>query len=50
MARAAAYHLSKRLQTLVAALFCLTATQLVLASCTPEPVLMPTGARIAIAR
>lgn len=50
MARAAAYHLSKRLQTLTAALFCLMATQLILASCTPEPVFMQTGARVSIAR
>ncbi len=50
MAHAAALFVSKRLQALSAALFCLMAAQLVLASCTPEPVAMPMGARIAISR
>ncbi len=50
MAHAAALFVSKRLQALSAALFCLMAAQLVLASCTPEPVAMPMGARIAVSR
>lgn len=50
MARAAALYLSRRLQTLSAAALCLVAAQLVLASCTPEPVAFPMGARVAIGR
>lgn len=50
MARAAVLFVSRRLQAVTAAVFCLMAAQLVLASCTPEPVFMPTGARIAVGR
>lgn len=50
MARTAALFVSRRLQTLSAAVFCLMAAQLVLASCTPEHVAMPMGARVTIVR
>lgn len=50
MTRSAVLFVSKRLQTITAALFCLMAAQLVLASCTPEPVAMPMGARVAVSR
>jgi hypothetical protein len=50
MAVTAALFVSKRLQNITAALFCLMAAQLVLASCTPEEVPMPMGARVAISR
>lgn len=50
MTRAAVLFVSKRLQTVTAALFCLMAAQLVLASCTPEPAFMPIGARVAVTR
>ena len=49
MARAIAYSVSNRLQPVAAALLCLMATQLVLASCgDPEPI--PYAARIAVER
>lgn len=50
MKAAAALFVSKRLQSAAAALFCLMALQLVAASCTPEPVAYPMGARVAISR
>ncbi len=50
MAVAAALFVSKRLQMITAALFCLMAVQLVLASCTPEIATYPTSARVAITR
>ena len=46
----AALFVSKRLQAVTAALFCLMAAQMVLASCTPEPAAYPMGARVAITR
>jgi hypothetical protein len=48
MAVAAALFVSKRLQAITAALFCLMAMQFVLASCTPEVAPYPMGARVAI--
>jgi hypothetical protein len=49
MARAIAYSVSNRLQPIAAAILCLMATQLVLASCgDPEPV--PFAARVAVTR
>jgi hypothetical protein len=49
MARAIAYSVSNRLQPIAAAILCLMAAQLVLASCgDPEPV--PFAARVAISR
>ncbi|MCA0368657.1 MAG: hypothetical protein LCH57_11440 [Proteobacteria bacterium] len=48
MARLIAFAVSKRLQSLVAALLCLMAIQLVTASCTPEPA--PYATRTAIQR
>ena len=50
MAITAALFVSKRLQMVTAAFFCLMAAQLVLASCTPEPVAFPMGARVAVTR
>jgi hypothetical protein len=50
MAVTAALFVSKRLQVLTAAFFCLMAAQLVLASCTPELANYPMGARVAITR
>jgi len=43
-----AFGVSKRLQVVTAAILCLMASQLILASCTPEPV--PYAARIGIDR
>jgi hypothetical protein len=49
MARAIAFTVSNRLQPIVAAILCLMAAQLVLASCgDPEPI--PYAARVAIQR
>ncbi|MEQ7155836.1 hypothetical protein [Brevundimonas aurifodinae] len=49
MARAIAYSVSNRLQPVAAAILCLMAAQLVLASCgDPEPV--PFAARVAVTR
>jgi hypothetical protein len=49
MARAIAYSVSNRLQPIAAAILCLMAAQLVLASCgDPEPV--PFAARVAVQR
>ncbi len=49
MARAIAYSVSNRLQPIAAAILCLMAAQLVLASCgDPEPV--PFAARVAVER
>lgn len=49
MARAIAYSVSNRLQPIAAAILCLMAAQLVLASCgDPEPV--PFAARVAVTR
>jgi hypothetical protein len=50
MAVTAALFVSKRLQAVTAAFFCLMAAQLILASCTPEEVPYPMGARVAITR
>ncbi len=50
MAIAAAIFVSNRLQRVAAAVICLMAAQLVLASCTPEPVAFPGAARVAITR
>lgn len=50
MKTATALFVSKRLQSAAAALFCLMALQLVAASCSPEPVAYPMGARVAIDR
>jgi hypothetical protein len=50
MAITAALFVSKRLQMVTATFLCLMAAQLVLASCTPEPVAFPMGARVAIER
>ncbi len=50
MAVTTALFVSKRLQSITAAVFCLMAAQLILASCTPEQVPMPMGARVAITR
>lgn len=50
MAAAAVLYLSRRLQTLSAAVLCLLAVQTALAACTPEPVALPMGARVAIGR
>jgi hypothetical protein len=52
MAISTALFVSKRLQRLSAALFCLMAAQMVLASCTPEPTLGLYGgaARVAVSR
>nr|WP_292182840.1 hypothetical protein [Brevundimonas sp.] len=46
MARSIILVVSKRLQALAAALLCLMAIQLVVASCTPEPA--PYATRVAI--
>ena len=48
MVRAVAITVSNRLQPMAAALLCLMAMQLVVASCTPEPA--PYAARAAIIR
>ena len=48
MAKAIIFGVSNRLQPVVAALLCLMAMQLVVASCTPEPA--PYAARVAIMR
>lgn len=48
MARSIAYAVSNRLQPIVAAVLCLMATQLITASCTPEPA--PYATRTAVAR
>lgn len=48
MALATAIFVSNRLQRVTAAIFCLMAAQLVVASCTPEPV--PYAARVAVIR
>ena len=50
MAVTAALFVSKRLQVITAAVFCLMAIQLALASCTPEISPYPMGARVAITR
>lgn len=50
MAATAAFFVSNRLQKLTAALLCLMAMQLVLASCTPEPVAGFGAARVHIQR
>jgi hypothetical protein len=50
MAVAVAVFVSNRLQRLAVAVLCLAATQLVLASCTPEPAGYPAGARVAVVR
>jgi hypothetical protein len=50
MAIATVLFVSKRLQTLGAAFLCLMAAQFILASCTPEPVGYPMGARVAVSR
>lgn len=50
MALATVLFVSKRAQMVTAAFFCLMAAQLVLASCTPEPVAFPMGARVAVTR
>lgn len=50
MSVAAAVFVSKRLQAVTAAVFCLMAAQLILGSCTPEPVGYPAAARVAITR
>jgi len=46
--RAVAISVSNRLQPVVAAILCLMAMQLVVASCTPEPA--PYASRVAILR
>ena len=48
MAVATAIFVSNRLQRVTAAILCLMAAQLVVASCTPEPV--PYAARVAVVR
>lgn len=48
MVQSIAFGVSKRLQVVTAAILCLMASQLILASCTPEPV--PYAARIGIDR
>jgi hypothetical protein len=50
MAITTAIFVSKRLQRLSAALFCLMAAQFVVASCTPEPAMGLYGARVALTR
>ncbi len=50
MATTAVFFVSKRLQTVTAAFFCLMAAQLVLASCTPEPAMGLYGARVSVTR
>ncbi|MBS0295444.1 MAG: hypothetical protein JSR45_03970 [Proteobacteria bacterium] len=50
MAITAALFVSKRLQMVTATFFCLMLAQLVLASCTPEALPDPMGARVAITR
>lgn len=48
MARSIALAVSNRLQPIAAAVLCLMAAQLILASCTPEPA--PYAARVGIVR
>lgn len=48
MAVATAIFVSNRLQRVTMALFCLMAAQMVVASCTPEPV--PYATRVAVMR
>ncbi len=48
MAKTLALNVSNRLQPIAAAILCLMAAQLVVASCTPEPA--PYAARVAIIR
>ena len=48
MVRVIAFSVSNRLQPIVAAVLCLMAAQLIVASCTPEPA--PYAARVEIAR
>ena len=50
MAFAAALFVSKRLQVITAAFFCLMAVQLALSSCTPEVANYPMSARVAVSR
>ncbi len=50
MAKAATLFVSNRLQRVAVAILCLAATQLVLASCTPETTGFPATARVAITR
>lgn len=51
MAITAALFVSKRLQPIMAALFCLMAAQFVLSSCgDPEAIPYPMGARVAVSR
>ncbi len=50
MALTAALFVSKRLQVATAAILCLMTMQLVLASCTAEPVSYPTAARVSVQR
>ncbi len=48
MARSIAFAVSNRLQPIAAALICLMAAQLIIASCTPEPA--PYASRVEIER
>jgi hypothetical protein len=48
MVRTAVFGVSNRLQAIAAAMLCLMAAQLVVASCTPEPT--PYAARVAVQR
>ena len=48
MARSIAFAVSNRLQSIVAAVLCLMAVQLITASCTPEPA--PYASRVAVQR
>lgn len=48
MLRSTLFAVSNRLQPIAAAVLCLMAAQLVVASCTPEPA--PYAARVAISR
>jgi hypothetical protein len=50
MALTAALFVSKRLQVATAAILCLTAIQLLIASCTTEPVSYPAAVRVAVTR
>ncbi|HEY3814217.1 MAG TPA: hypothetical protein VGL66_13410 [Caulobacteraceae bacterium] len=50
MAVRAALFVSKRLQVITAAFFCLMAVQLVLSSCTRETASYPIGVRVAVSR
>lgn len=42
--------ISSRLQRVAAAVLCLLAAQLAVASCTPEPVVYPVGVRVPVSR